>query len=183
MFFKKILLAFVVLAIGISSTFAGVLKEKTNLTQKCEVYAKEIGGKNIGDVYPYFSNKNGKQMNRDGFSYLNLNSGKTDAFIRVYEFKNASLEQAYENLKSILKKNANIKIRSVLPKKNAEDALEYEESVDKDENDGYTCYVYKGPSELWINSIPQKGEEFIFILKQVGENSKLYYYEKITFKD
>ncbi len=46
---------------------------------------------------------------------LNLNAGKTEAFIRLYEFKNTSLQNAYENLKSILKNNANIKIRSILP--------------------------------------------------------------------
>lgn len=178
MFFTR-LLAIAVLFISV--VFAGAIEEQNTLTQKCETYTKEISKKDIGDVYPFFL-KEGKEVKKNDFAYLNLNAGKTDAFIRLYEFKNTSLQNAYENLKSILKNNANIKIRSILPKVNAEDALKFQVSVGN-ENDGHTCYIYKNPNELWIKSIPQKGEEFVFILKQVGENSKLYYYGKITLKD
>lgn len=180
MFFTR-LLAIVVLFSSV--VFAGAIEEQNTLTQKCETYTKEISKKDIGDVYPFFL-KEGKEVVNDKKEviYLNLNTGKADAFIRLYEFKNTSLQNAYENLKSILKNNANIKIRSILPKVNAEDALKFQVSI-KNENDGHTCYIYKNPNEFWIKSIPQKGEEFVFILKQVGENSKLYYYGKITLKD
>lgn len=165
-----------------SVVFAGILEEKKSLTQICEFSTKKISGRGIGDIYPFFMVKEDKEVFKDDFSYLNLNPNKTDAFIRLYEFKNTSLQNAYGNLLSILKDNGNIKLRNILPKENAEDALKFQMSI-LNENDGYTCYIYNNPNELWIESTPQRGKRFIFILKQEGGDSKLYYYEKIVFDD
>ena len=160
---------------------AGVLQEEKALISKCEDYAKKIKDSSVSVFYPFFA-KEGKRTSKDSFTYLNLNFGGADAFIRIYEFENTSLKQSYENLKNILKKNENIKIRETLPNQNAQDSLKFQVSV-KNENDGHTCYIYKNSDEVWIQSNPQKGENFVFILKQENQNSKLYYYEKITSKN
>ncbi|TLD85490.1 hypothetical protein [Helicobacter sp. MIT 05-5294] len=180
--FKKVSILCYVLLVVSSFAFAqDSRKEENNLSKACIQYAEKIKNKDILDVYSMFDKK-GQEAKLGGFTYQNLNVDKLNAYIRLYEFQGVDLNGAYNNLLQIILNNKNLSLRKSLPQQNEEDTLYFMVSL-KGENNGKTCYIRQNSNELWIESEPLKDKKFVFILKQENKNTKLYYYETISFDE
>ncbi|RDU58960.1 hypothetical protein CQA53_11720 [Helicobacter didelphidarum] len=173
--FRKFFIA--LMTLGLAGVFAlaeSPLEKQQELSSVCKQYRTEIQGKKLLDVYPFFDKKGVDT----GKGYLNLNAGKTGAYIRFYNFGDKTLQEAYSKLREVLRERANedgnkhIILRDSLPEADSEDVLKLEERYR-----GATCYIRKNENEVWIDSYPKVGKEFVFILQKDGNNAKLYYYE------
>lgn len=180
---RNFLVACFTLFFGVFALAQNAMTEEKELSEVCIDYQSLVQNKDILNAYPFFKGEGIESKNAKPFSYRNLNPNQTNAYVRLYAFEKGGLSQAYKNLLEILQNNPNKPLlRKTLPQQDAEDTLRFVKSLEK-ENDGKTCYIIKSENEIWIHSQPMKPKEFIFILRQEEQSTKLYYYENITFDE
>lgn len=190
----KILSLIMIFAVSIIFTVnnayaQNVITELSGLTDNCTNYANIVKNSSIREQYPEFDEEKNKysektiQLDKKIYTYKYIplkkaeSTGKTYK-VRIYDFKDCTTTDIYNNLRHIINqtKTKKIILRKNMSDKDAEDRVELTESKEI-ENAGFTCYINKDSNEYWIKTKPTKTKEAVFIID--SKNKKLYHRENI----
>lgn len=176
---SNIFLTLLVSLILSNPLFSSDLKEN-NFSAVCGDYANSLNNKKVWEKYPEFLGNGNQFTDKQGRTYSSFTKEDSTHYIRIYNAKNSSLSEIYEELKAILNNNkAEVPIQEKIPNSNVTFTFDAIASI-RNENQGKICYILPNSNTLWIYYKPSpKDLESVFVLQKEINGSQIYYYHPI----